>query len=594
VTLTGPYLSAASVTVNEQSVSFPYTFTGSGSFAGPGNLIYIGSTKFTINNANTYSGGTIISNASAYLTLGNLNGLGTGPITLACSGGQMEIVPAASSSTGIASDVNVASNFTFIVDATNTSYGAVFNGNFSGTSGQTLTIEHNSNLTIGTNATRIRLAGNSTVYNANLVLGTSGDTNFLWACYQTGTQIYNGVISGPGSFMQKAGVTYLNAQNTYSGTTTPAAGTIGFGASTVGSPGAISSGPMGTGVFLLFADSSSASPSASAGVFASGGNCTIANAIQYSSTTNDLQLMVGGTNNLTFTGPVSLNGNDNFSPAIYTNRTYQTTNTAATTLAGVISGAGYGFIKTGPGALYLNAANTYTGLTSNNSSSTNGPALLAGSGSIAGPVLNQTNSAIGGGSVTTIGTLTINNALTNSGNVFIRVNKSLSPAQSNDMISVSGVLTNAGAGMVTVTNLGPALVAGDRFVLFSKALANGAALTITNVPALANGLGMSNSLAIDGSVKVVAVSTVLVPTNSPHITGFSLVSTNVVINATNGQSGGTYYLLASTNVAKPLNQWTVVATNVVNTNGASGAFTFIGTNVVGGQQQFYILSSTNN
>jgi hypothetical protein len=155
-------------------------------------------------------------------------------------------------------------------------------------------------------------------------------------------------------------------------------------------------------------------------------------------------------------------------------------------------------------------------------------------------------------------------------------------------------LTNAGAGMVTVTNLGPALVAGDRFVLFSKALANGAALTITNVPALANGLGMSNSLAIDGSVKVVAVSTVLVPTNSPHITGFSLVSTNVVINATNGQSGGTYYLLASTNVAKPLNQWTVVATNVVNTNGASGAFTFIGTNVVGGQQQFYILSSTNN
>jgi len=39
-----------------------------------------------------------------------------------------------------------------------------------------------------------------------------------------------------------------------------------------------------------------------------------------------------------------------------------------------------------------------------------------------------------------------------------------------------------------------------------------------------------------------------------------------------------------------------VATNVVTTNGPSGAFTFNGTNVVtpGGQQQFYILSSTNS
>jgi autotransporter-associated beta strand protein len=232
----------------------------------------------------------------------------------------------------------------------------------------------------------------------------------------------------------------------------------------------------------------------------------------------------------------------------------------------------------------LNAASAVTVATNS---------TLAGSGAINGSVTVSAGGILAPGAAS-IGTLTVNNNVTNSGNLAFRVNKSLSPSQSNDTAVVTGVLTNAGAGMVTVTNLGPALVAGDRFVLFSKALANGAALTITNVPALANGLGMSNSLAIDGSVKVVAVSTVLVPTNSPHITGFSLVSTNVVINATNGQSGGTYYLLASTNVAKPLNQWTVVATNVVNTNGASGAFTFIGTNVVGGQQQFYILSSTNN
>ena len=54
-----------------------------------------------------------------------------------------------------------------------------------------------------------------------------------------------------------------------------------------------------------------------------------------------------------------------------------------------------------------------------------------------------------------------------------------------------------------------------------------------------------------------------------------------------------YYLLESTNVALPLSQWKVVATNVLSAN---GNFTFIGTNVVtaGGAQQFYLLSNTNS
>jgi hypothetical protein len=91
----------------------------------------------------------------------------------------------------------------------------------------------------------------------------------------------------------------------------------------------------------------------------------------------------------------------------------------------------------------------------------------------------------------------------------------------------------------------------------------------------------------------------LVPTNSPGITGFSLVSAvgggggvNVVINGTNGDVGATYYLLTSTNAAAPFRQWQVVATNVVG----AGTFTFVGTNAVSPNraQQFYILSSTNN
>jgi hypothetical protein len=98
-------------------------------------------------------------------------------------------------------------------------------------------------------------------------------------------------------------------------------------------------------------------------------------------------------------------------------------------------------------------------------------------------------------------------------------------------------------------------------------------------------------------VPATAAAVVTAPTNSPGITSFRLVSNgaggkNVVINGTNGDAGATYYLLTSTNVAKPLNQWQVVATNVVG----SGTFTFIGTNAVSPNemQQFYILSSTNN
>ena len=98
-------------------------------------------------------------------------------------------------------------------------------------------------------------------------------------------------------------------------------------------------------------------------------------------------------------------------------------------------------------------------------------------------------------------------------------------------------------------------------------------------------------------VPATPAAVVIAPTNSPGITSFSLVSNgaggkNVVINGINGDAGATYYLLTSTNVATPLPQWQVVATNVVG----SSTFTFIGTNAVSPNkmQQFYILSSTHN
>jgi hypothetical protein len=77
----------------------------------------------------------------------------------------------------------------------------------------------------------------------------------------------------------------------------------------------------------------------------------------------------------------------------------------------------------------------------------------------------------------------------------------------------------------------------------------------------------------------------------PGITTISLSATNLVLTATNGVAGGTYYVLTSTNVTLPLNQWAPVATNVLT---GDGAFTITATNAANGNapsQQFFILQT---
>jgi hypothetical protein len=91
----------------------------------------------------------------------------------------------------------------------------------------------------------------------------------------------------------------------------------------------------------------------------------------------------------------------------------------------------------------------------------------------------------------------------------VELNKSL--AQSNDLVAVSGTLSNTGTGTVAVTNLGSALTVGDTFVLFSQPLANGAAMTIAGA-----GATWTNNLAVDGSITVLAVAPT-VNTNSTNI-----------------------------------------------------------------------------
>jgi hypothetical protein len=523
VNLNFSYLSAASVTVSADV--YPYVFAGqsTGGFGGPGSLLYTGAAEFTIDNVNTYTGGTLISNAVAHLLLQNLAGLGTGPVTLGQAGGKLEMVPVGTASSGIAGDIVVADDFTILVDATNNSFSGVFLGDLSGTSGKTLTITNGTTDTGG--LYRVRAYGENTVYNANLNLANSA---ILFASYASAnSQSYDGIISGPGAFMEKGTITYLNGPNTYSGGTTPAQGAIGLGISSVGSP-TVTSGPVGTGPLLLAPDSTT-SVTGLGEIFASGGAITFGNAIQYPSGTNNLTLMFGGANNLTLTGPFTLQGNDSVKTNTITSRSIEVTNTALTAINGVISdgGLGYGLNISSNGILALNNTETYTGPTtvSNATLLVNGQigsgavtvatnATLGGDGVITGPVTVLNSGTLAPGNQA-IGTLTIQNTLTlgaASTNKFF-VNGTANTA---DKVVANSV---AYAGTLVAANTSGTLSVGNSFTIYSAGSSSGNFSTIAGTPG--PGLAWSFNPA-NGTLSVITG----VATNPTNIT-FSVSSGNL-------------------------------------------------------------------
>ena len=77
VTISGT-LTPADITVNNSTN--PYTFTGSGSIAGPTALTKYGAGSLTIENANSYSGGTTLN--AGILNINNPTAIGTGLLTI--------------------------------------------------------------------------------------------------------------------------------------------------------------------------------------------------------------------------------------------------------------------------------------------------------------------------------------------------------------------------------------------------------------------------------------------------------------------------------------------------------------------------------
>jgi autotransporter-associated beta strand protein len=297
-------------------------------------------------------------------------------------------------------------------------------------------------------------------------------------------------------------------------------------------------------------------------------------------------------------GPLTLEGSNSFN-----------INGTSLTINSALGGTG-SLYKIGASPLVLAGTNTYSGATVVNV----GTLTLTNSGSIAG----SSNIAIGAGTTLNVGartdgTLTLaggqvlGGSGTLAGNLVAGSGATVAPAVSPGVFStliVSGAVTLGGntsmqinragpssdviqagpsisyGGILSLTNLGAALVAGDSFNLFSAPGYNGAFAGI--VPALP-GLNLAwDTNSLTGGLLGVVSS----PTPPPQIGAVSLSGGNLVVSGGNAVPGWPYYVLISTNAALPRANWMRIATNTFD---RSGNFTFTNGTGSGASQQFFTL-----
>jgi autotransporter-associated beta strand protein len=245
--------------------------------------------------------------------------------------------------------------------------------------------------------------------------------------------------------------------------------------------------------------------------------------------------------------------------------------------------------KVGTGTWTLTGSNTYAGTTTvsagtllvngNQISATNtvtvaSGATLGGTGILGGAT--TVNGRLSPGS-NAIGMLTFTNdvILNSGGTTYMEVNKSL---KTNDVLRVVlGRLTCDGT--LSMTNLAGALTNGDSFKILDATNCTGTFATLA-LPALSTNLAWNTgSLYTSGTLSVVVAML-------PRFNSFGLVGTNLVLGGNGGVASSNYYVLASTNIIRPLAQWTPIATNQFT---AGGNFNFTNGISPGTPRRFYLL-----
>ena len=212
--------------------------------------------------------------------------------------------------------------------------------------------------------------------------------------------------------------------------------------------------------------------------------------------------------NATFSGVVSDGGYGNtaitkagtgtqtFSGTV-TNTGSITVSNGVLALAGTASFDHSASLKLGSGSAILDVSGL-SGTTLNLGNSV--AQTLSGIGAVNGSINEQANSFVSPG----LGSLTASNTITLAGATTLQLNRT-NAANCSKLVSSGFTIS----GPLTVTNVGPALQAGDSFQLFSTGVTG---FSVTNLPTLTGTLYWTNRLATLGNIAV-AGGVATYPTN---------------------------------------------------------------------------------
>jgi glucuronoarabinoxylan endo-1,4-beta-xylanase len=306
------------------------------------------------------------------------------------------------------------------------------------------------------------------------------------------------------------------------------------------------------------------------------------------------QIIVGSGGAIQIGDPKNLGGSG--ARLVLNNATFQPTASFAINNSGgnVTLNSGGGTLQIGAG-LTLTISNPIVGA-GNLLCSGGGILQIAASNSATG------NLVVSNSTLAVLGTATFNNAqLGVSTNATLDVTALPVPLNISNRIALAGNLRAAMnktnftsllvasnityGGTLTLSNFGPALAYGDTIKLFSASNYSGAFGSIVPAAPGAGLLWNTNWISVDGTIFITSTNPALI--TPPRITSVQMLGGNVVAAGTNGNAPGTFfYTLASTNLALPVTNWTVIATNQFGPRGGFNLTNFFDLSI---PQQFLIL-----
>jgi fibronectin-binding autotransporter adhesin len=511
--------------------------TLSGTISGAGALAKNGAGALTLSGANSYNGDTSIS--AGTVKLGNATaipgGTGNGNVNMGTNttldlNGFSPVLNGLNSSVASSSVDNVGAGAATLTLGESGSF-ATFMGSIKQTGGTIALVKDGAgNETLGgTNS----YTGGTTI-NAGILRVGNGNTNTAGSLIAVGlgsgavldnatlefnlagTNIFTNAISGSGTLnLANTNLNlFLTGANTFSGNVTVSSGGLW-----VTNPASLGTGPktvvvVGGGNSLLtqlhLAGNVTVDPSISYQL--SYLNGVLLNESGNNTLQGNIVMSFGGGNAyvnvksgfLTLSGNVSSDGNAN-------GRTLQLGGAGNGLFSGVMFDTNSqvaNLQKSDAGTWSVTGASTTIGTVTAGggtlifNGSWVGPAVVNSGATLTGNGLLLSNLTVNAGGLFvpgaygSIGTFTVATNLALSGATYVSLNKSL--AQSNSTVLVPGGATaNTGSSLV-VSNLGPALVAGDTFKLFSQPVTNGNLMSITG-PA---NVSFTNNLAVDGTISV--------------------------------------------------------------------------------------------